>query len=87
LVVWVFVLSLVTITKEKREKTMSQHKEDVFESEVVNLLKGNGYNKGTSNLYDKELALYPILEFKKRALVHFAVSGDIMPLFLRSQFH
>jgi type I restriction enzyme R subunit len=38
---------------------MSQHKEDVFESEVIDLLLANGYQEGTSKLYDRELALYP----------------------------
>ena len=38
---------------------MSQHKEEVFENEVIELLKSNGYQEGTSKLYDRELALYP----------------------------
>ena len=37
----------------------SKHKEDVFETEVVELLtKHSGYIEGTSQGYDKELALY-----------------------------
>ncbi len=37
---------------------MSQHKEIVFEDEVIELLKANGYVEGTSKNYDKALALY-----------------------------
>lgn len=38
----------------------SNHREDVFETEVVELLtKHSGYIEGTSKGYDKELALYP----------------------------
>ncbi|MCH9739805.1 MAG: DEAD/DEAH box helicase family protein [Epsilonproteobacteria bacterium] len=37
---------------------MSQHKEEVFENEVTELLKANGYIEGTSKSYDKTLALY-----------------------------
>ena len=37
----------------------SNHKEDVFETEVVELLtKYSGYIEGTSKVYDKELAFY-----------------------------
>jgi len=38
---------------------MSQHKEIVFENEVTQLLKANGYIEGSSKNYNKALALYP----------------------------
>lgn len=46
---------------------MSQHKEIIFENEVIELLKQNGYIEGTSKNYDKTLALYPkdLLEYIK----------------------
>lgn len=37
---------------------MESHKEIVFESEVIDLLKANGYVEGISKNYDKTLALY-----------------------------
>ena len=40
---------------------MSQHKEEAFETEVIELLKANGYDEGTSKNYNKSLALYPEL--------------------------
>ena len=38
---------------------MGSHKEIIFENEVIELLKDNGYVEGDSNNYDKSLALYP----------------------------
>jgi type I restriction enzyme R subunit len=38
---------------------MESHKEIVFENEVMELLKANGYVEGESKNYDKTLALYP----------------------------
>jgi len=38
---------------------MNQHKENIFENEVIDLLKANGYDEGTSQNYNKALALYP----------------------------
>lgn len=38
---------------------MGQHKEIIFENEVIDLLKANGYIEGISKQYDKTLALYP----------------------------
>ncbi|MBU1668601.1 DEAD/DEAH box helicase family protein [bacterium] len=38
---------------------MESHKEIVFENEVIDILKANGYLEGTSSHYDKTLALYP----------------------------
>jgi type I restriction enzyme R subunit len=38
---------------------MQSHKEIIFETEVIDLLKANGYVEGISKNYDKALALYP----------------------------
>jgi type I restriction enzyme R subunit len=38
---------------------MESHKEIIFETEVIDLLKANGYVEGISKNYDKALALYP----------------------------
>ena len=38
---------------------MGSHKEIIFENEVIELLKENGYVEGHSKNYDKSLALYP----------------------------
>jgi len=38
---------------------VSQHKEEVFETEVIELLKANGYTEVISKNYNKTLALYP----------------------------
>jgi len=38
---------------------MGSHKEIIFENEVIELLKENGYIEGESKNYDRELALYP----------------------------
>ena len=38
---------------------MESHKEIIFENEVIVLLKANGYVEGTSQNYNRELALYP----------------------------
>ncbi len=38
---------------------MGSHKEETFETEVVELLQANGYDEGISKNYNKSLALYP----------------------------
>jgi hypothetical protein len=43
---------------------MGSHKEIVFEDEVVELLKANGYVEGSSQNYNRELALYTSLDMK-----------------------
>ncbi|MEY8199568.1 MAG: type I restriction endonuclease subunit R, partial [Colwellia sp.] len=39
--------------------TLDKHKENVFESEIVSHLTSTQWLEGTSQGYDKELALYP----------------------------
>ena len=43
------------------------HKEQVFETELVEHLRTHGWREGSDTQYDKELALYPedLLEFVK----------------------
>ena len=38
---------------------LDKHKENVFETEIVNYLTSHGWAEGTSQGYDKDLALYP----------------------------
>ncbi|MBP6498187.1 MAG: hypothetical protein KA253_05900, partial [Campylobacteraceae bacterium] len=38
---------------------LEKHKENVFETEIVDYLTSHGWAEGISQNYDKELALYP----------------------------
>jgi type I restriction enzyme, R subunit len=38
---------------------LDKHKENVFETEIVGYLASHGWVEGTSQGYDKDLALYP----------------------------
>jgi len=55
------------MNEQRGEETMESHKEIVFEDEVIDLLKANGYVEGNSKNYDKTLALYPddLLDYVK----------------------